>query len=125
MSIIRHVYPDRATRADAIGVWAAVSGLALALGPVIGGALVGFSSWRAIFWFNLGFGVAAFVLAAVSVPESSDRQGRRIDVLGFLFGAAFLGCISFAVIQGESPATPLAGSSRFSCSALCPASRSS
>ncbi len=101
LSIIRHVYPDKETRADALGVWAAVSGLALALGPVIGGALVGFSSWRAIFWFNLGFGVVAFVLAAVAVPESSDRQGRRIDVLGFLFGAAFLASASFAVIQGE------------------------
>ncbi len=101
LSIIRHVYPDRETRADALGVWAAVSGLALALGPVIGGALVGFSSWRAIFWFNLGFGVVAFVLAAVAVPESKDRQDRSIDVLGFFFGAAFLACLSLAVIQGE------------------------
>jgi EmrB/QacA subfamily drug resistance transporter len=101
LSIIRHVYPDRATRADALGVWAAVSGLALALGPVIGGALVGFSSWRAIFWFNLGLGAVAFVLATVSVPETSDRQGRKIDVLGFLLGAAFLACLSVAVIQGE------------------------
>ena len=101
LSIIRHVYPDRRTRADALGVWAAVSGLALALGPVIGGALVGFSSWRAIFWFNLGFGVVAFILAAVAVPETSDRQGRTVDVLGFIFGAAFLACMSFAVIQGE------------------------
>ncbi len=101
LSIIRHVYPDRETRADALGVWAAVSGLALALGPVIAGALVGFSSWRAIFWFNLGFGVVAFVLAAVAVPETSDRQGQSFDVAGFLFGAAFLACISFAVIQGE------------------------
>jgi EmrB/QacA subfamily drug resistance transporter len=101
LSIIRHVYPDRETRADALGVWAAVSGLALALGPVIGGALVGFSSWRAIFWFNLGFGVVAFVLAAVAVPESKDRQDRKIDVLGFVFGAAFLACLSLAVIQGE------------------------
>src|SRR5580700_10384904 len=102
LSIIRHVYPDRKTRADALGIWAAVSGLALALGPVIGGALVGFSSWRAIFWFNLGFGVIAFVMAAVAVPESSDRRGQRFDVLGFIFGAGFLGCISFAVIQGET-----------------------
>jgi len=101
LSIIRHVYPDRGTRADALGVWAAVSGLALALGPVIAGALVGFSSWRAIFWFNLGFGLVAFVLAAVFVPESSDRQGRRIDVAGFIFGAGFLACLSFGVIQGE------------------------
>jgi MFS family permease len=82
-------------------VWAAVSGLALALGPVIAGALVGFSSWRAIFWFNLGFGVVAFSLAAFFVPESSDRQGRRVDVAGFLLGAAFLSSLSFAVIQGE------------------------
>ena len=101
LSIIRHVYPDRETRADALGVWAAVSGLALALGPVIVGALVGFSSWRAIFWFNLGFGAVAFVLAAVFVPESADRQGRRIDYAGFLFGATFLACLSVGVIQGE------------------------
>ena len=74
-----------------LGVWAAVSGLALALGPVIGGALVGFSSWRAIFWFNLGFGVVAFVLAAVAVPETSDRQGRRIDVIGLLVRCGVLG----------------------------------
>ena len=102
LSIIRHVYPDRGTRADALGVWAAVSGLGLALGPVIGGALVGYSDWRAIFWFNLGFGVLAFVLAAVAVPETSDRSGRSIDVTGLILGAAFLGSLSFAVIQGEN-----------------------
>jgi EmrB/QacA subfamily drug resistance transporter len=101
LSIIRHVYPDRGTRADALGVWAAVSGLALALGPVIGGALVGFSSWRAIFWFNLGLGAVAFALAAAVVPETSDRQGRNFDYSGFLLGAAFLASLSFAVIQGE------------------------
>ncbi len=56
LSIIRHVYPDKETRADALGVWAAVSGLALAMGPVIGGALVGAGSWRDIFWFNLLLG---------------------------------------------------------------------
>ncbi len=118
LSIIRHVYPDRKTRADALGIWAAVSGLALALGPVIGGVLVGFSSWRAIFWFNLGFGLVAFVLAAVAVPETSDRQGRRIDVLGFIFGAAFLACLSFAVIQGETSgytATWIVGALRCVC----------
>jgi EmrB/QacA subfamily drug resistance transporter len=102
LSIIRHVYPDRETRADALGIWAAVSGLALALGPVIAGVLVGFSSWRAIFWFNLGFGVVAFALAAAFVPESSDHEGRSIDVAGFIFGAAFLSTLSLAVIQGET-----------------------
>ena len=80
LSIIRHVYPDRRTRADALGVWAAVSGLALALGPVIGGVLVGLWSWHAIFWFNLLFGAVAFLMALLFVPETSDR-GSRADRL--------------------------------------------
>ncbi|MGH3266365.1 MAG: MFS transporter, partial [Trebonia sp.] len=101
LSVLRHVYPDRATRADALGVWAAVSGLALAIGPVVAGALVGASGWRAIFWFNLAFGVLAFFLALICVPESSDPQGRRLDLAGMLLGAAALGAASFAVIQGE------------------------
>jgi EmrB/QacA subfamily drug resistance transporter len=101
LSIIRHVYPDKRTRADALGVWAAVSGLALALGPVIGGVLVGLWSWRAIFWFNLAIGAFAFAMASVFVPETSDRQGHRIDVLGIFLGAVTLCAISFGVIQGE------------------------
>ncbi len=101
LSVIRHVYPDRATRADALGVWAAVSGLALALGPVIAGSLVGLASWRAIFWFNLGFGLVAFAMALAFVPESSDPEGRRFDWAGMLLGGGALGCVSFAIIQGE------------------------
>ena len=81
LSIIRHVYPDGdpGRRARRVG-----GGLGPGPGPRAGHRrrLVGFSSWRAIFWFNLGFGVVAFVMAAVAVPETSDRQGRRIDVLG-------------------------------------------
>jgi EmrB/QacA subfamily drug resistance transporter len=101
LSIIRHVYPDKGTRADALGVWAAVSGLALALGPVIGGILVGVSDWRAIFWFNLAVGTVAFLMALAWVPETSDRGGRRIDVVGIVLGAVTLATASFAVIQGE------------------------
>jgi EmrB/QacA subfamily drug resistance transporter len=102
LSLIRHVYPDRVTRADALGVWAAVSGLALALGPVVGGSLVGVDSWRAIFWFNLFFGLVALAMALRFVPENADRQGRRLDPAGILLGAAALGSASFAVIGGES-----------------------
>ncbi len=101
LSIIRHVYPDRRTRADALGVWAAVSGLALALGPVIGGALVGLSSWRDIFWFNLFVGAVAFTMAMAFVPETADPDGRRLDIPGMVLGALSLACGSFAVIQGE------------------------
>jgi EmrB/QacA subfamily drug resistance transporter len=101
LSIIRHVYPDRRTRADALGVWAAVSGLALALGPVIGGVLVGVASWRDIFWFNLFVGAIAFAMALAYVPETADPAGRRIDVPGIVLGALALAAAAFAVIQGE------------------------
>jgi len=101
LSIIRHVYPDRRTRADALGVWAAVSGLALALGPVIGGVLVGLWSWRAIFWFNLLFGAVAFLMALFFVPETSDRGSGRIDWFGIVVGALALASVSFGIIQGE------------------------
>ncbi|HLN17410.1 MAG TPA: MFS transporter [Acidimicrobiales bacterium] len=101
LSIIRHVYPDRGTRADALGLWAAVSGLALALGPVIGGTLDGIWDWRAIFWFNLVFGVVAFAMAGFFVPESADPEGRRVDLPGVVLAAAAIASLSFAVIQGE------------------------
>lgn len=102
LSVLRHVYADRDRRAEALGLWAAISGLALALGPVIAGALVGFATWRAIFWFNLGFGLLAFSMGAVFVPESADPEGRSFDWAGMVLGAAALGAVSFAVIEGET-----------------------
>src|ERR1700728_3172082 len=75
LSMLRHLYPAERSRSRAIGVWAAVSGLALAVGPVLGGALVGVGSWRAIFWFNLAFGLAALAAAAIILPASGDPAG--------------------------------------------------
>jgi EmrB/QacA subfamily drug resistance transporter len=102
LSMIRHLYPNRRRRARALGIWAAVSGLALALGPVIGGVLVGLWSWRAVFWFNLIFGIGALVAAAVVLPENSDPSRARLDVPGFILGALALGCATFATIAGET-----------------------
>ena len=102
LSIIRHIYTDTRERAWAIGIWAAVSGLALALGPVIGGAIVGAWSWRGIFWFNLVFGLAALIAAAITVPESSDPTAARVDTLGTVFGAGALAALMFAIIDAET-----------------------
>jgi len=71
-------------------VCAAVCGLALALGPVVGGALVGAWNWRAIFWFNLAFGMAALAAGALVLPESADPDAHRVDIGGFVFGAGAL-----------------------------------
>ncbi len=102
LSMIRHLYPERKARARALGIWAAVSGLALALGPVIGGVLVGVWSWHAVFWFNLFFGVVAFVAAAIVLPENSDPVRARLDIPGFVLGALALGTATFATISGET-----------------------
>ncbi len=102
LSMLRHLYPERRRRARALGVWAAVSGLALALGPVIGGVLVGLWSWRAVFWFNLVFGAVAFVAGTIVLPESADPSRAKLDVGGFILGALAIGSATFATIAGES-----------------------
>ncbi len=102
LSIIRHLYPERALRARALGMWAAVAGLALAMGPVIGGVLVGIGGWRTVFWFNLGAGLLVLLAAHVTVPESADPQAGRIDIAGFILGPLALGAAIFAVIHGET-----------------------
>lgn len=102
LSMIRHIYPDGRERAHALGVWAAVSGLGLAMGPVIGGVLAGVWSWRAVFWFNVFFGLVALVAAARVLPENSDPTNRRLDVPGFLLSATALAAASVAVIAGET-----------------------
>jgi EmrB/QacA subfamily drug resistance transporter len=102
LSVIRHLYPRPEERARALGAWAAVSGLALALGPVIGGALVGVGTFRVVFWFNVAAAGAIIGAAAVTVPESADPQSARLDLPGFATGAAGLGALTFAVILGET-----------------------
>ncbi len=102
LSVIRHVFPDRSERARALGVWSGVSGLALALGPVVGGILVGTYNWRAVFWFNLVLGVVLLVAAVRFVPESADPQPGPLDLAGFVLGSTFLGCVIYAGISGEN-----------------------
>lgn len=102
LSLIRHIYPDRQERAVALGVWAAVSGLALSLGPVLGGVLVSGAGWRWIFWFGLAFGAVALAVAAVTLTESSDPEGRKLDVPGLAVGASAILAATFAVIEGEN-----------------------
>jgi EmrB/QacA subfamily drug resistance transporter len=102
LSILRQIYPDERARARAVGIWAAVSGLALALGPVVGGLLIGAWNWRGIFWFNLAFGLAALIVAVIFVPESSDPHAARVDTVGTLLGAAALGTLVSGIIDAET-----------------------
>jgi len=102
LSMLRHLYRQEHARNRAIGVWAGVSGLALAVGPVLGGALVGIWDWRAIFWFNLVFGLATLVAAGIVLPENADPDAHRVDIVGAILGAAALAALIFAVMTGET-----------------------
>jgi EmrB/QacA subfamily drug resistance transporter len=102
LSVLRHIYDDERERAWAVGVWAAVSGMALALGPVIGGAIIGVWNWRGIFWFNLFFGLVALLVAAVVVPESADPRAARVDTAGTVLGAGALATLVFGIIDAET-----------------------
>jgi EmrB/QacA subfamily drug resistance transporter len=102
LSVLRQMYPEGRERARAIGTWAAVSGLALAFGPVVGSVLVAVGSWQAVFWFNVAAAAVIIALALVSVPESSSPPSGPLDYAGFLLGSAGLGALTFAVILGES-----------------------
>ena len=102
LAMLRHLYPERRERARATGVWAAVAGLALALGPVIGALIVGIAHWHWIFWFNLAFGAVALAVATITLPHIPGMPGRRIDVAGAVALAAALALLVFGVTEGES-----------------------
>ncbi|HUZ52213.1 MAG TPA: MFS transporter [Streptosporangiaceae bacterium] len=102
LSMLRHIYPEYTSRNWALGVWAAVSGSALALGPVVGGALVYAWGWPSIFWFNVLFGLIALVATVIVIPENADPTGQRIDLTGAVFGAIALAALIFGVIDAES-----------------------
>ena len=111
MSIITNTFTEPAERARAIGVWGGVFGLSMAMGPVLGGALVDAVGWRGVFWVNIPVGIAAIVLTALFVPESKAPRPRRLDPVGQLLVIAMLGSLTYAVIEGR----PTAGDRRGSC----------
>jgi EmrB/QacA subfamily drug resistance transporter len=107
MSIVTNTFTDPRERARAIGVFAGVVGISLGVGPVLGGVLVDSIGWRSIFWVNVPIGIAAFVLAAIFVPESKADRARRIDPVGQVLVIVVLLSLTYAIIEapraGESP----------------------
>jgi EmrB/QacA subfamily drug resistance transporter len=100
LAILTVTYADAKQRASAIGIWAGCNGLALAVGPTIGGLLVDAAGWRSIFALVVPVSVAAMALAIKAVPESSDPKGRRLDPAGQTFAIAALAALSFVTIEG-------------------------
>jgi EmrB/QacA subfamily drug resistance transporter len=100
VSIITNTFTDPRERAQAVGVRGAIYGVSLALGPIVGGALVSAIGWRSIFLVNVPIGVTAIVLAARYIPESRALRPRRFDPLGQALVAALLVTLTYGIIQG-------------------------
>jgi EmrB/QacA subfamily drug resistance transporter len=104
MSIIVNTFTDPKERAQAIGLWGAVFGISMALGPLLGGLLVQHVGWRSVFWVNVPIAAIAILLTARFVPESRAAKPRRIDPGGQVLIVIVLGALTTALIEG-----PLAG----------------
>ena len=100
MSIISNTFTDAKERARAIGVWGGVVGLSMALGPLVGGTLVGAAGWRSIFWINVPVCLAAIVLAARFVPESRAPHARRLDPVGQALVIVLFAGLTYGIIEG-------------------------
>jgi EmrB/QacA subfamily drug resistance transporter len=102
LSIVTNVFEPH-ERGKAIGTWAGVSALALAIGPVVGGFLTEHVSWRAIFYLNIPVAAAAIVASLFAVRESRDETvGREVDYAGVVTLAAGLTALILALIEGNA-----------------------
>jgi EmrB/QacA subfamily drug resistance transporter len=101
LSILTNVFPE-GERGRAIGIWAAVAGLGIAIGPVAGGWLIQNGSWHWIFLVNLPFTLTALAAGVVVVPESKDPHPSRVDPMGAALSIAGLTSLLWALIEAPT-----------------------
>jgi EmrB/QacA subfamily drug resistance transporter len=102
LSIITNAFPP-AERGKAIGTWAGVSAMALAIGPVVGGLLVQSVSWQSIFFLNLPVAIGAVIVSLFAVRESRDETvAQRIDLPGVATLTVGLAALVLALVEGNS-----------------------
>ena len=99
LALLNNVFTVPRERATAIGIWSAVSGLAVAIGPVSGGALLQHFSWSSVFYVNVPLVVVALVAGRLLLPESRDPRAGRFDPLGALLSVAGITLLTWSIIE--------------------------
>jgi EmrB/QacA subfamily drug resistance transporter len=102
LSIIAATFPPR-QRGMAIGIWAGVSALALAIGPLVGGLLTEHADWSWIFFVNVPVGVVAIAASLILIPESKDESAeQRLDLPGLLTSGLGLFALTYGLIEANT-----------------------
>ncbi|WP_073922381.1 MFS transporter [Streptomyces sp. CB03911] len=99
LSIITNTFPDRRSRAKAVGVWGAVTGLGVAVGPVAGGLLLAHFGWPSVFLALVPVALLAFAATWAWVPESNDPSAARLDPPGLAASSAAIGILVYTIIE--------------------------
>jgi EmrB/QacA subfamily drug resistance transporter len=102
LSLLTSVFTERRERALAIGLWGAITGAAIALGPIVGGWLLQASDWRSIFVAMTPVAALAGILVAGYVPASRDPRAPRIDRAGFVLSTATVSLLVYTIIEGPN-----------------------
>ena len=102
LSLITNVFTGRAERARAIGLWGATAGMAIALGPIVGGWLLERFSWPSIFFAMTPVAIAAAALIAATAPTSRDPHAPALDRPGFGLSTVSMGLLIFTIIEGPN-----------------------
>ncbi|WP_168705164.1 DHA2 family efflux MFS transporter permease subunit [Gordonia paraffinivorans] len=99
LAIITSIFVDAKERATAVGIWAATSGVAVAIGPVLGGWLLEHFSWTSVFWVNVPFGMIALAGIFTVVPGTRPLEVPRFDIAGVALSVAGLGLLTYTLIE--------------------------
>jgi len=102
LSLISNVFTERRERARAIGLWGAVAGVAIAMGPIVGGWLLEHYNWASIFFAMVPVAAAAAVLVALVVPPSRDPAAAAVDMPGLVLSSAAMALLVFTIIEAPT-----------------------
>jgi MFS transporter, DHA2 family, methylenomycin A resistance protein len=101
LTLIAHAFPEPIERARALGIWAAVTGIALAAGPIIGGLLADSLGWRSIFLLNVPLAVISLIITSLFIKETNRKPRQNFDLAGQVMAIAAIVALSFSLMEGE------------------------